>query len=334
MGALNINQLTAHTPLQPLYTLYGEEELLRLETLDTLRAIAKQQGYLHRYTVTVESNTFNWQEWRSYAYSPSLFAQLKLLEIHIPNSKLSKTITDALQELAEDLPTDSLTFIILPKLDKNQQQSKWFTTLSRHGITLEAKSIGLAELPAWIGERLRLRGLDAQSETLSFFAQLIEGNLLAASQEIDKLALIYPKGHLLSLSDIEQTVANVSRFDVFQLSSAWLSGNMPRVIQLLDGLMADGAEPILLVWVLAEDIRILIRLSAALRQGESLQSISKQLRLWGNKSTIMSQASIRLSTLRLMTALQICAQIDRQIKGIENGDAWATLRQLFLELTT
>ena len=318
--------------LKPLYLIYGEEDLLRLEAVDALRLAAKQQGYLNREQFTVENTQFDWQEILNSANSAGLFADLKLLEIHIPNGKVGKQGGEVLQYLADNLPSDTVIMIVLPKLDKTQTQSKWFGALKKNAIVVEAKPVSAAQLPAWISERLQHYDLSIETEAAILFAERVEGNLLAAKQEIDKLALLYPKGHVLNISDAEQAVANVARFDVFQLSSAWMNGDIRRVARLLDGLAEEGEEPVLLVWAVAEDIRMLIRLTAAVQQGKSVQSVRNELRLWGDKQYSAPKAIARLSIKRLIDALQECAKIDRQIKGVESGDAWTSFRQLVLKL--
>lgn len=321
-----------NAPLQALYVIHGEEDLLRIEALDALRVAAKQQGYLNRESHIVESNNFDWQAVLASAASSGLFADLKLLEIHIPNGKPGKNGGEALQHLAEHLPDDTCTVVVLPKLEKAQTQAKWFTALVKQGTVFEAKSVDITALPVWIRERLRQQELDIEADALALFAERVEGNLLAAKQEIDKLALLYPKGHLLTIDDAQQAVANVARFDVFQLANAWMAGDVKRTARLLDGLEAEGEEPVLLVWAVAEDIRTLIRLMAALKQGKSVQSVRNELRLWGNKQTLAPKAVSRLSPNDLIDALQTCAQIDRQIKGVETGDAWTTFKHLVMQL--
>lgn len=321
-----------NAPLKPLYLLHGEEDLLRIEALDALRAAAREQGYLNRERYSSEDPQFNWKDILGAAASSGLFADLKLLEIHVPNGKPGKAGGDVLLELAQNPPPDTLTVIVMPKLERSQQQSKWFAACAKNGTVYEAKPVGAAELPAWIRRRLNARDLDIDGEALSLFASRVEGNLLAAAQEIDKLALLYPKGHLLTLAKAENAVANVARFDVFQLSSAWMRGDIRRSAQLLEGLQAEGEEPVLLLWSLSEDIRTLIRLSAALKQGRSVQSVRNELRLWGDKQHSAPPAAARISPARLTAALQECARIDRQIKGAEDGDAWDGIRRLITGL--
>ena len=250
----------------------------------------------------------------------------------IPGGKPGKAGGDALQELAGRLPEDTAVVLMLPKLERAQMQAKWFAALAKHGVVLEAKAVSGAALPQWIQGRLKQAGLEIEADALSLFAERVEGNLLAAKQEIDKLALLHPRGHLLNVADAEAAVANVARFDVFQLAGAWMSGDAARTARLLEGLEADGEEPVMLLWALAEDIRTLIHLTAALKQGQSVQSVRNSLRLWGDKQTLAPMAVRRISIARLLAALQDCAKIDCMIKGAEVGNAWAEFKHLTLEL--
>ena len=332
MAQMDIEQLSPDLPLKPLYVIHGEEDLLRVEALDVLRQAARQQGYLNREVYSADSASFDWQELLHAAGSMGLFADLKLLEIHIPGGKPGKAGGDALQELAGRLPEDTAVVLMLPKLERAQMQANWFAALAKHGVVLEAKAVSGAALPQWIQGRLKQAGLEIEADALSLFAERVEGNLLAAKQEIDKLALLHPRGHLLNMADAEAAVANVARFDVFQLAGAWMSGDAARTARLLEGLEADGEEPVMLLWALAEDIRILIRLTAALKQGQSVQSVRNSLRLWGDKQTLAPMAVRRISIARLLAALQDCAKIDCMIKGAEVGNAWAEFKHLTLEL--
>lgn len=318
-------------PLKPLYVIHGEEELLRIEALDALRAAAKKQGYLNREVYTAD-NAFDWNELLHSAGGAGLFADLKLLELHIPNGKPGKTGGEVLQTFAVRLPEDTITVVLLPKLEKNQLQSKWFAALAAKGEVWEAKPVGAAALPQWIRGRLGKIGLFIEADALALFAERVEGNLLAARQEIDKLGLLYPKGHTVNIDEAQIAVANVARFDVFQLAGAWMKGDVTRVCRLLDGLQEEGEEPVLLLWAVAEDIRTLIRLAASLKQGQSVQSVRNSLRLWGEKQTLAPIAVRRISISRLLDALKTCAKIDRIIKGAEEGDSWGAFRQLVISL--
>lgn len=317
--------------LQALYVIHGEEDLLRVEALDHIRAAAREHGYLNREVISVDAK-FDWSELRAASQSVGLFAELKLLEIHIPGGKPGKEGGEALQQLAERLPEDTCVVLMLPKLERAQTQAKWFTALARQGTVVEARAVTAQALPQWIRQRLDRHGLDIEAEALTLFAERVEGNLLAAKQEIDKLALLHPAGHRVNMADAEAAVANVARFDVFQLASAWMGGDGARLLRLLEGLEVDGEEPVLLLWAVSEDIRTLIRLLAALKQGQNVASLRSSLRLWGDKQTLAPLAVQRIGIKRLLAALQECARIDRQIKGAEDGAAWPQFKNLLMSL--
>ncbi|OHX12399.1 DNA polymerase III subunit delta [Chromobacterium sphagni] len=312
--------------LAPLYLVHGEEALLALEAADAVRLAARQAGYLEREVLTVEAG-FDWSQLVDAMSSVSLFASLKLLEIRIPGGKPGTEGSEALQRLAANPPEDTIVLITLPKLDKTQQQGKWFVALEKAGLAVEARPVGRSELPGWIARRLKAQGQQLGSEALEFFVERVEGNLLAARQEVDKLALLYPKGEL-SLADLQVAVANVARFDVFQLSESWLAGDTPRLMRMLDGLMAEGEAPVLVLWSLSEDVRMLLRLRQGLKDGRQLRDMARELRLWGDKQKLAEPALRRIGPRKLMQALSECARIDRQIKGVEPGEPWQTMRAL------
>ncbi|OWY38299.1 DNA polymerase III subunit delta [Xenophilus sp. AP218F] len=316
--------------LAPLYVVHGEEALLALEAADAVRQAARAAGYLEREVLTAEAG-FDWSQLRDSMSSVSLFASLKLLEIRIPGGKPGAEGGEALQQLAACLPDDTITLITLPKLDKTQQQSKWFTALEKAGHVVEAKPVGRGELPGWIAKRLKAQGQQLGPEALAFFVARVEGNLLAARQEVDKLALLYPRGEL-SLADLQAAVANVARFDVFQLSEAWLAGDAPRLTRMLDGLMAEGEAPVLVLWSLTEDVRMLLKLRQGLKEGRQPRDMARELRLWGEKQKLAEPALRRIGPRKLMDALSECARIDRQIKGVEPGEPWRTMRTLAVSL--
>ena len=328
MASIKADTLPSHLKkgLAPLYVLHGEEMLLTLEASDLLRATAKNLGYDEREVLTVETH-FDWSLLREAASSGSLFSSLKWLEIRIPSGKPGTEGGEALQSLAADLPPDTVILVILPKLDKTQLSSKWFLALDKVGICIENKAITRDKMPAWLAARLALQGQSLSAEASDFFVNLVEGNVLAAKQEVDKLAILEPQGQL-DLAAIERAVTNVARFDVFKLSEAWMSGDRARIERMLAGLEAEGETPVLLIWSLAEDIRTLIKLAAGLKQGKSRQELERDLRLWGDKQTLFPAALKRIGAKNLMSALQCCAQIDRQIKGAESGNPWMTLRDL------
>lgn len=326
-----MSEISIH-PLAAAYLIHGEEDLLRLEAIDKIRTGAREQQYSEREVVIIESG-FDWSSLLASVQSVGLFADKKLLEIHLPSGKPGKEGAAILQQLAEHLPESTCLMLILPKLERTQIQSKWFASWVKVAQVYEAKAVSQTALPQWIKKRLAEEKLSIDNDALALFAEKVEGNLLAAKQEIDKIVLIHPAGHIVTLPEAQAAVANVARFDVFQLSAAWMSGNSERMVRLLDGLAAESNEPVLLLWVISEDIRTLLRLLAAQKQGKPLSELRQSLRLWGEKQTLAPVAAKRIGVKRLLDALQTCAHIDRQIKGVEDGDAWSDVKHLFLTLT-
>lgn len=318
-------------PLKAAYLIHGEEDILRIEAADAIRSAARSQNFSERQVLVVETG-FDWSLLIEATQSVGLFADKKLLEIHVPSGKPGKEGSVMLQQLAENLPEDICIILLLPKMERVQTQSKWFQSWSKVATVIEAKTVSPAALPQWVKSRLKAQNLTITDDALALFVERVEGNLLAAQQEIDKLALIHPHGYQITLSDAQSAVANVARFDVLQLAATWMKGDSTRLMHLLDGLAAEGGEPVLMLWAISEDIRTLLRLLAALKQGKTVNELRQTLRLWGEKQTLAPIAAKRIGAKRLLSALQSCARIDRQIKGVDNGEAWTEIKYLLLSL--
>ena len=261
-----------------------------------------------------------------------LFAERKLIEIHIPTGKPGKEGGEALLQAASHFPPDTVTVLVLPAMDKTQQKSKWFQAWLQAASAIECKEVTAKQLPQWIAGRLQQQGLRIDGDALDVLAERVEGNLLAAKQEIDKLALLHPDGGQILLQQAQQAVADVARFDVFDLAQSWMLGDAKRVLHLCASLQAEGDEPVLLLWAVSEDLRALLRLKAMQAQGEGEQSIRRNLRLWGDKYFWAERALLRIGVKHTLAALQTCAAIDRQIKGAQDGVAWQTTEQMLLDL--
>ena len=238
---LALNQLAAHLQkgLRPLYTLHGDEPLQLQEAADAIRAAARAAGHSERSVYTVQGAHFDWSSVLAAGGSFSLFADKKLVEIRIPSGKPGKDGSAAIQQLAENAAQDdsTLTIITLPRLDAATKKGAWFGALDANGVTIQIDPIERAALPQWIAQRLarqnqRVASGEAGQRTLQFFADRVEGNLLAAHQEIQKLGLLQPEGEL-SFEVVEQAVLNVARYDVFKLSEVVLSGNLPRSMRMM-----------------------------------------------------------------------------------------------------
>jgi len=337
---LRLDQLASHLQkgLRPLYTLWGDEALLIQEACDALRAAARLAGHTERQVHTVSGAHFNWSGLLGAAQAMSLFAERQLIEIRIPSGKPGKDGSEALQRYCETLSDDVVTLVQLPRLDRAQQQSGWFSALDAAGVTLRIDPIERRMLPQWIAQRLSAQGQrvadgEAGQHTLAFFADRVEGNLLAAHQEIQKLGLLYPPGDL-SLEQVEAAVTNVARYDVFKLGEAVLAGQVTRALRMLDGLRAEGESAVLVHWTLAEDLRALKRTLDAVNAGRPLPLALRDARVWGTKERLFERALplfTESALAQLLHAAQIC---DGLIKGLKHPDwplePWDGLKRLVL----
>ena len=338
------NQLTTHLQkgLKSLYTLHGDEPLLIQEAADTIRAFARTQGFTERSSHTVAGAHFDWSEVLAAGGSMSLFADKQMIELRIPSGKPGKEGSTAIQQLAaQSQGNDStLTLIMLPKLDKLTKSGAWFGALESFGITLQVEPVERNDLPQWIAQRLsgqgqRVAAGEDGQRTLQFFADRVEGNLLAAHQEIQKLALLFAPGEL-TFDQIENAVLNVALFDVFKLSDAVLGGQVVRVQRMLDGLQAEGEAEVLVHYTLAEDIRALKRVKDAMTQGKPMPMALREQRVWGNKERLFERVLPRLSDKTLAQLLQAAHQVDGIVKGLKQPDwpvdNWQALHRLAMML--
>ena len=337
---LRLDHLAAHLQkgLRPLYMLWGDEPLLAQEAGDAIRAAARAAGHTERQVHTVTGAHFNWSALLGASQAMSLFADKQLIEIRIPSGKPGKDGSEALQRYCQTLSEDVVSVIQLPRLDRQQQSSAWFTALDAAGVSIRIDPIDRKMLPQWIAQRLgaqgqRVQGGEAGQQTLAFFSDRVEGNLLAAHQEIQKLGLLYPAGEL-SFEQIEAAVLNVARYDVFKLGEAVLAGQVARALRMLDGLQAEGEAAVLVHWTLAEDIRALKRLKDAVAAGRPLPMALREARVWGVKERLFERVLPLFSddTLaQLLDAAQVC---DGLVKGLKNPEwplePWEGLKRLVL----
>jgi DNA polymerase-3 subunit delta len=343
---LALPQLQAHLQkgLRSLYTLHGDEALLVQEAADVIRATARAQGYTERSVHVVSGAHFDWSEVLAAGGSLSLFADRQMLEIRIPTGKPGKEGSPMIQQLAQSAEGNdsTLTLFILPKLDNATKKGAWFGALDQFGVTLQVESVERAQLPQWIAQRLKLQnqsvaaGQEGQA-CLQFFADRVEGNLLAAHQEIQKLGLLYPEGEL-SLEQVESAVLNVARYDVFKLSEAVLAGQIPRVQRMLDGLQAEGEAVVLVHYTLAEDIRALKRVKDAIAEGRPMPMALREQRIWGAREKLFERVLPKLSASRLAQLLQNAHQVDGIVKGLKVADwptdPWQALHRLALRVAS
>lgn len=312
--------------LKSLYVLIGDEPLAQMESLDAIRAAARQQGYDERTSLTVERN-FNWQQIQAYGQSNSLFSSRRLLEINIPSGKPGVEGGKALQVLADKPMADTAVLIILPALERETKNSAWFSALEKQAVSLMFNEVDAASLPQWIAARLARQNQSVSQETLLFLAHQVEGNLLAANQEVQKLGLLYPAG-TLSDESVREAVLKVSRYDAFQLGEAVLAGDAPRTVRILQGLQDEGESPVAVMNPLLWVLRPLVRIKQAEMRGENLNSAMTSARIYGDRQSLVKRAVGRLSLRQLEAALQKLADIDRTAKGVMQGDAWLEISRL------
>jgi DNA polymerase III subunit delta len=325
-------QLAAHLErdLRPLYVLYGDDPLLVIEAADAIRAKARQQGYSEREVLTVLPQ-FDWGTLLAAGGNMSLFGDKKLIDLRIPTGKPGKEGGAALQQWCQNLSLDNLLLITLPELDWREEKAVWFTALVNAGVAIKLMAPPLAELPGWIAGRLRRQQQSADLESLKFVAERVEGNLLAAHQEIQKLGLLYPAGQL-TLAQIRDAVLNVARYDIDSLREALLAGDVGRLTRTLDGLMQEGEAPPLVLWAMSEEIRALTIIRAGIDAGRPVDLLLKDAKVWGPRAAPVKKALQRLTTATLEAALQHAGKIDRLAKGIGQGNIWEEFLRLGLRL--
>lgn len=335
---LRLDALQPHLSktLSPLYTITSNEPLLVLEAVDSIRRAARQQQFTEREVLTAE-RSFKWDELLAASQSQSLFGDKKLVELRIPTGKPGKDGGKAIQEYTQQLHTDCLTIITLPKLDFATQKTAWNTALKDAGVYIDIPVIERPQLPQWIQQRLTQQQQSTDMNSVQFIADRVEGNLLAAHQEIQKLGLLYPAG-TLSFEQVQDAVLNVARYDVFKLNEAMLAGDSARFIRMMRGLEGEGEALPLVLWAVSEEIRTMIKIKASIEQGRTLQAVLKEYRIWGVRERLMGKALQRNSLSHLTHALQETAQIDKMIKGLRSdqfaGDTWDALSQVGLKMTT
>lgn len=343
---LNADRLVDHLQrdLRAVYTVWGDEPLLAQEAADAIRAAARAAGCSERQVHTVAGAHFDWSSLLGASQALSLFADRQLMEIRIPSGKPGKEGSEALQRYCEIAVAgggrDVITLVQLPRLDRSQQSSAWFGALDHAGITIRVDPVERKALPAWIATRLAAQGQHVATgaegqRALAFFADRVEGNLLAAHQEIQKLALLYPAGEI-GFEQIETAVLNVARYDVFRLGEAVLAGQVARALRMLDGLRSEGEAAVLVHWTLAEDIRGLKRVKDALGAGKPLPLALREARVWGAKERVFERAVTLMSESSLAHLLDAAHVCDGLMKGLKHPDwpldPWEALKRLVLLL--
>ncbi len=326
------DDLAAHLgrSLAPLYVVHGDEPLLALEAGDAIRAAARAAGIAEREVLIVEQH-FRWDAFLAANASLGLFCSRRLVDLRIASGKPGVEGGRALEAYAANPNPDNVTLITLPRIDRAGQSSAWFTALAATAVMVAAEPLPREALPRWIAARLARQRQTAAPETLAFLADTCEGNLLAARQEIEKLALLLPEGPLEHAA-VEGAVADVARYDVFAASEAWLAGDAARALRVLSVIEASGDGPQLAIWALSEDLHAIAAVQAMAAAGTPVATALRNARVWGKRQAAMERAVRRVSAKALLPMLGALARLDALSKGIGRGDAWDDVAALAMTI--
>ena len=329
---IQANQLTSSLgkSLAACYLVTGDEHLLVAEALDSIREAARRQGFESR-EVHVAATGFDWNELRAASGNLSLFADKRIIELRLPTGKPGRSGGQAIVEMAAQSDPDLLFVVSAPKLDRSSAASKWAKALDSAGVSLQIWPVGVRELPGWIAARMRREGLEPDRDAVQLIADRVEGNLLAASQEIEKLRLLLGEGKV-SADDVGKAVADSSRYDVYKLADAALAGDAKRAIKILVGLRAEGVEPVIVMWSLTRDIRTLAKLDDIVRHGQELASGMQKAGVWRNRQGLVRSCVGRHQHGDFHRLLRLARDADAAAKGQSAADPWQLATDIVLDL--
>ncbi len=332
MAKLRAEQLATalKKQLAPIYIVSGDEPLLVQEACDAIRRAAKAADFLERELYHNDPG-FDWSQIQASANSLSLFAERKIIELRLPTGKPGDKGAKVLSEYAANPSADNLLLIVAPKLDGNIQRAKWFKTLEKVSQFVQIWPINGPQLPRWVDQRLQQAGLKADSQAIDILVSRIEGNLLAAAQEIEKLTLLASDG-FVSAELMSSVVADSARYDVFGLVDKALHGDARAAVKTLHGLRGEGTDATVILWALAREIRTLAQVSHAITQGQNFDWAAKQAGLWDKRKPLIKNTLRRFREPQLQVLLRKANAIDKAIKGMRKGDAWGELLDLTLNL--
>ncbi len=330
---LRPEQLSAKLQQQvlPVYLVTGDEPLLVQEACDAIRARAREAGCNDRDLLHVDGR-FNWDLLFAASAEMSLFAERKLIELRIPSGKPGTEGSKALIEYLAGPAADNILLIVAGKIDKRSTSSKWFKALDKAGAVVQVWPVDARELPHWMQQRLAAAELQIDTDALQLLCDRVEGNLLAAVQEIEKLRLLC-KGNRVTAADVGDSVADNARYNLFALIDSALAGDAAAALKMLQGLRAEGAEPTVVLWGLSREIRLLYQCQVDISRGQSQQRVLQSQRIWDKRKPIVAAGLARHDLDDLAELLHRASLVDQSIKGLADGDPWDKLSQLVLDLS-
>ncbi len=319
--------------LAPLYLITGDEPLQSMEAADTIRKAAKAQGYEERTIIEVTAK-FDWNSLFQEADTLSLFATQRLIELRLSTYKPGAKGGKALTQYSENLPQDTILLITSAKIEAQSQKTKWFKALDNVGAIIQIWPVDAKALPQWIVRRFADHGRQISNDAASYIAENVEGNMLAASQEIEIMLLLTDKTKL-DLEDV-MSVGDNSRYDVFKLVDAILEGQSDRAIRILDGLRNEGLEPIIIHWALSRELHSLYKLATDIAAGQSIDNVFRKHRVWSNRTNIVRTALQRHKPRGLQMLIRSTAKIEKTLKGasqIKGADPWTEITWLCMRMS-
>ncbi len=314
--------------LAPVYLISGDEPLQQGEAVDLIRKKARSEGFLNREVLHVEGR-FNWNQLLGVYLTQSLFSEKNLIELNLPTAKPGREGSQAIEKVIRDLSTDNVLIIIAGKLDKASKNTKWFKSIDQHGVVVQVWPLFENKLYSWLNQRLKRKGMTTDQQGIKLLADSVEGNLLAAVQEIEKLHAIHGAVQL-SVNDIINAVADNARYDVFKLGDSLLAGNSARTVQVLNGLLGEKLAAPVILWALMRELRIMAGLSFERASTGRTDATFKKHHVWDSKKSQYMQALSRGNIHQWQCLIQACAKAERITKGVEPGDEWLVIEQICL----
>ncbi len=318
--------------LLPIYVVSGDEPLLVQEASDLIRQHAREHGCTEREVIDASPKSFDWQEILGSATSMSLFSERKLVELRMPSGKPGAIGSKALCAYVELASPDDVLLIIAGKIDKQSMNSKWMKTLDKDGAIIQIWPIGPRDLPRWLEQRVANAGMSIDREALQLLCDRVEGNLLAAVQEVEKLKLLVTDSNITAQA-VTEAVSDNARYNLFEMVDSALGGNASASLRMLHGLRAEGTEAAVVLWAVSREIRTLQQVQAACNEGQDLQQALRSQRIWNNRMSLIQGACARHKASSLFTRMELATAADGSIKGFADGKPWDNLESLIIELS-
>lgn len=313
--------------VHPVYMVSGDEPLQQMEALDTIRSFLREQDFTEREILDVDAQ-FDWQRLKDEAANLSLFATRRIVELRLPSAKPGKQGSQILKEYLSRPPEDTVLIINAGKVDGNSKKSVWYKTIEQSGMVIQCWPVPVEQLSSWLKQRFAMRSMEADGEVLAYVSQHVEGNLLAADQEIEKLYLLLGPGKV-TYADVAEAITSQSRYSVFELVDVLLSGNRSRAIKIIAGLKAEGLVPVILNWALAKDIRLLVTVAA---DPSSADFTLKRSGVWSSRAALFKACLARHTQRSLQMMLKRCAFLDAASKGMIDANVWDEIESLSVRL--